>query len=130
MLRVPLLGRYARYKKDTSTFATWLQDAATTCGYQYTMEKEQTKQKKKSASVPSKINCPVKELLSQAKAVAKSSIQVILPASVFDAVQRAITARKDLNKHFELLGVNDRLNKSHVHFIQLLTESLNLVAPR
>jgi len=100
MLPLPLLGRYARYKKDTSTFATWLQDAATTCGYHYTTEKEQAKQKKKGALVSSKITCPVKELLSQAKAVAESSIQVILPASVFNAAQRAITARKDLNKHF------------------------------
>jgi len=130
MLPLPLLGRYGRYKKDTSTFATWLQDAAIACGYHPTTEMEQTKQKKKSASAHSKFTYPVKELLSQAKAVAKSSIEVILPTSVFDAAQRAITARKDLNKHFELLGVNDTVNKSHVHFIQLLTESLNLVVPR
>jgi len=130
MLPLPLLGRYARYKKDTSTFATWLQDAATACGYHPTTEVMQTKQKKKGASALSKVTYPVKELLSQAKAVANSSIQVTLPTPVFDAAQRAITARKDLNKHFELLGVNDRLNKSHVHFIQLLTESLNLVVPR
>jgi len=91
---------------------------------------EQTKQKSKGVSTQAKVTCPVKELLSQAKAVAESSVQVTLPISVFDAAQRAITARRDLNKHFELLGVNDRLNKGHVHFIRLLTESLDLVVPR
>jgi hypothetical protein len=125
-LPTALFGRYKSYKEDTSIFATWLQNAATACGYQPVTKRASSK---KTIGTPTKVKNPVRELLAQAKAITQSPVQVVLPKKVYQAAERAIEARKDLNRHFQGLGVNDSLNKSHLFFIQLLIEAVEHVKP-
>lgn len=124
-----LCGRYKRYKDDTSIFATWLRNAATTCGYNST-EHQQQSSFKKATTFPTKITSPVRTLLAQADFIAQSSREISLPEYVYKAAQRAIEARNELNTHFGLLGLNDKINKSHHFFIGVLTEAVAAVKPR
>ncbi|KAE8313100.1 hypothetical protein BDV41DRAFT_537549 [Aspergillus transmontanensis] len=127
-----LQSSYARYKNDTNSFATWLLDAASKCGYRSGgltsiappankgKGKGKSKSKAKAANTssnPVQYSTTIKELQVLADVVAKSALTV--PAPVLTIAKRAIKLRKHVTSWF--LGQGDtESNKRHrVLFIYL-----------
>ena len=134
MLPKFLQSSYARYKNDTNSFATWLLDAASKCGYRpdgltstaspvnkgKSESKSKSKSKTKAASTssgPVQYSTTIKELQALADVVAKSALTV--PEPVLTIAKRAIKLRKHVTSWF--LGQGDTEgNKRHAHFIAAL----------
>lgn len=72
------------------------------------------------------------ELLLQAEAVAQSSgnSRIQMPASLRSIVERAIRARQRCSEWFQKSDVHNKYaDKRHTHFIEILKQSLNALAP-
>ncbi|KAE8150660.1 hypothetical protein BDV25DRAFT_154053 [Aspergillus avenaceus] len=128
MLPTYLQSSYVRYKNDTNTFATWLLEAASKCGYQPDgltstvpsgkegKRKSKTKAVNPSSDTPQYITT-IKELQATAELVAKSTLAV--PSPVLTIAKRAIKLRKDVTSWF--LGQGDtESNIRHAHFVSAL----------
>lgn len=125
MAGLSMAGRYARYKQDTSIFATWLQSAGTTSGYQ-----------PPTYAYPPPIydrtrESHVREMLLQAKAlVTKEDGRITVPSHVLEAAKRAIADRKLHHRQFKIIkgtkGTHKRTDK-HVYFINIMTEAVRIV---
>ncbi|KAL8811883.1 MAG: hypothetical protein Q9200_001438 [Gallowayella weberi] len=72
------------------------------------------------------------ELLRQAEAVAQSYLKsrLKMPASLREVVERAVRARRRCSEWFQRSGVhNEFVDKQHIHFIQILEETLKILEP-
>ncbi|KAJ6008281.1 hypothetical protein N7540_012257 [Penicillium herquei] len=129
MLPESLRSSYTRYKDDTNTFATWLLEAASKCGYQpddltsttpLNSETSKNKNKKKQANTYSgsvQYITTVKNLQVLADVVAKSSLTV--PRPIIAIAKRAIKLRKNVTSWF--LGKGDaKNNERHAYFVSAL----------
>ena len=127
------MGSYQRYKKDTSTFVTWLSQAAHACGYLLPTvpSNSRVQQDSEFPAAPARFGFPVREILVQAKLVAESAIPALLPPSVILKVaKRAIATRKQATARFSALMVESPTNDSHVFFTGVLEEALNVLLSR
>ncbi|KAL1856690.1 hypothetical protein Plec18170_003661 [Paecilomyces lecythidis] len=125
MLPEFLQSSYARYKADTNTFATWLLETASQCGYRpptlsaTISTAEKSKSKGKKAADPLRYSATIKDLEKLSQVVASSAVTV--PKSVLTIAKRAIKLRKTVTSWF--LGQGDsRNNKSHAYFITALEQ--------
>jgi hypothetical protein len=130
MLPKFLQSSYTRYKDDTNSFAAWLLEAATKCGYQpddlvssttrLRASKGKYKSKKResgAASDPIQYTTTIKDLQVLAEVIAKSTLTV--PTAVLLIAKRAIKLRKQVTSWF--LGQGDlESNKHHEHFVSAL----------
>lgn len=134
MLPKYLQSSYSRYKDDTNSFATWLLEAATKCGYRpdvlapiqsslkgekgHGRSKTKSKMNRANASTgPIHYNATVKELQMLAEVVAKSTL--VVPKQILIIAKRAINLRRQVTSWF--LGQGDsENNKRHEHFISAL----------
>lgn len=84
-----------------------------------------------SSSTPIvKITTSTRDLLLQAKAVARSGI-VEVPTAMVQVLERAIQVRKRCVELFQLSTSEDSQSTSrHVHFIRILEEISEILAPR
>ncbi|EED24643.1 conserved hypothetical protein [Talaromyces stipitatus ATCC 10500] len=128
MLPEFLHSSYARYKADTNTFATWLLETASQCGYQPptlsgtvpTAKKGRRKGKNDdSNAAPLHYSATTKDLQKLAEVVAGSALTV--PKSILTIAKRAIKLRKAVTCWF--LGQGDSTNNErHAHFITALEQ--------
>ena len=127
MLPKFLQSSYSRYKDDTNSFATWLLEAASKCGYrpeglspaaaQLNKGKGKSKNKAANASEPVQYTTTIKDLQRLADVVANSALTT--PSPVLAIAKRAIRLRKQVTSWF--LGKGDTDNdKRHSHFITTL----------
>lgn len=132
MLPQFLQSSYARYKADTSIFATWLLETANQCGYQppgltsmgsqarrgKSKSKNKTNDKENGSEADTvEFTATIKDLQKLAELVASSPLTI--PQRVLTKVKRAIKLRKAVTSWF--LGQGDsENNKRHGHFITVL----------
>ena len=129
MLPKFLQSSYSRYKNDTDSFATWLLEAASKCGYEpdsltsavHSTDKKGKKGEKPkttdSSSEPVRYTTTIKDLQLLADVVAKSTLTV--PRPVLALAKRAIKLRKSVTSWFLGKG-NTEETKRHAHFISVL----------
>ncbi|RDW70580.1 uncharacterized protein DSM5745_08091 [Aspergillus mulundensis] len=123
-----LQSSYARYKADTNTFATWLLETASQCGYQpptLSSTVPPTKKGKRKGkrddpdADPVPYSVTIKDLQKLAEVVASSALTV--PNPILAIAKRAIKLRKAVTSWF--LGKGDSAdNKRHAHFITALEQ--------
>ncbi|OKL55762.1 hypothetical protein UA08_09044 [Talaromyces atroroseus] len=131
MLPEFLQSSYARYKADTNTFAIWLLETASRCGYRPstlsapvpTAKEGKSKRKGKSddpdADPSLHYRATTKDLQKLADVIAHSALTV--PKSVLIIAKRAIKLRKAVTSWF--LGQGDSTNnRRHAHFIDVLEQ--------
>ncbi|KAJ5476941.1 hypothetical protein N7539_007085 [Penicillium diatomitis] len=143
-----LQSSYARYKADTSTFATWLLETAHQCGYQPPFladalpqaSKGKGRSRKKgnqrakqggkktnkvkpsigdSDANPIQYSATTKDLQKLAEVIAGSSLAV--PRSILTIAKRAIKLRKTVTSWFLGRG-NSAYTNQHAHFITVLEQ--------
>lgn len=158
-----LRGTYQCYKKDTDTIADWLATTAKKCGYRpeslqsnenippaghiSRLKGKARKLAKDSAAKPpeqveEKVNASSSSvytisvkaftvLASQIASYRKAPVKV--PAAIFDALERAISFRKEHNTWFEneedQLPVASAANGRHAYFITVLERVRDTLRP-
>ncbi|KAF7952395.1 uncharacterized protein EAE97_001892 [Botrytis byssoidea] len=153
MLPSNLAGSYRRYKEDTNVFATWLLNAAETCGYNpgddnetpkpqlaqpSTRLKGKARKEAKKAAIDS---TPIlqtkyistKEMLLQAEIIAKhKKPPVEMPKNIRNTLERAIRARTRCASWFRNTKTDqhaDKSNRTHAYFISILEKALATLNP-
>lgn len=120
MLPSFLQSSYERYKGDTNSFATWLLDAATKCGYKPQLSTSDAKKAKKgrdTSSRESKYQTTIQELRNLSQTIVQSTIEV--PKPILALARRAIKLRKDVTSWFMAQG-DSSSNERHAHFISTM----------
>lgn len=128
MLPEFLQSSYERYKTDTNTFAAWLLETASKCGYYppglevaHSAVKKGKRESKRNDSnaEPFQYSATTKDLQKFAGVIANSALPV--PASILAIAKRAIKLRKAVTSWF--LGQGDSAgNDRHAHFVTVLEQ--------
>ncbi|TGO48355.1 hypothetical protein BOTNAR_0479g00010 [Botryotinia narcissicola] len=153
MLPSYLAGSYRRYKEDTNVFATWLLNAAETCGYnpgddnetpkpqlaqpstrlKGKARKEANKAAIDSTPIPQTKYISTKEMLLQAEIIAKhKKPPVEMPKNIWNTLERAIRARTRCASWFRNTKTDqhaDKSNRTHAYFMSILEKTLATLEP-
>jgi hypothetical protein len=143
--------------EDTNVFATWLSSHARVCGYTSPTQFSTSERSVPTARLKGKARkdalrdteaeptasyettwnevLPTREILVQARAIAKHKPLVIMPVTIQQILCRAIDARKRCSNWFQKEKnkpeneEQDQANDAHSHFIAVLEEALNILQP-